>query len=201
MNKTPDEKEILAALLGSEANRREAFNWIFKKSGWREWVVQHVRQHDGDEQMGEDVFQETTILFDRNLREGRFRGESSVRTYFFGIAKQHWFNRRRSLRKIEALENQQFADVQGESSEQIFEQEERRLTVESILQAIGEHCQRVLALYKLSFSNEEIARELGLSSPELAKKYAYRCREKFREFVVSRPDLVAFFNLKIDNGK
>jgi hypothetical protein len=35
---------------------------------------------------------------------------------------------------------------------------------------------------------DDIAEKLGLSSLELAKKNAYECRKKFRDFVENKPE-------------
>lgn len=181
------DEQIIQALLGSLRQREELFAYLYRASGWREWVVRHVCQEGGDEPAGEDVFQETLILFDRNIREGRFREDSSLQTYFLGIAKQYWFNRRRNIRPQSLPAEYDRPDHYH--PEHITLQNERQHMINQILQVIGEHCKKVLELYKLSLSNEEIARELGLSSPEMAKKYTYRCREKFRAYVLGRPDL------------
>lgn len=181
------DEQIIQALLGSVRQREELFAYLYRASGWREWVVRHVCHEGGDEPAGEDVFQETLILFDRNIREGRFREDSGLQTYFLGIAKQYWFNRRRNIRPQSLPAEYDRPD--HHHPEHITLQNERQHMINQILQVIGEHCKKVLELYKLSLSNEEIARELGLSSPEMAKKYTYRCREKFRAYVLGRPDI------------
>jgi hypothetical protein len=42
---------------------------------------------------------------------------------------------------------------------------------------------------------EEIAQKMGLSSPELAKKNAYECRKKFKDFVVENPSYNSILNV------
>jgi RNA polymerase sigma factor (sigma-70 family) len=186
--------EITKALLGSVQQREQLFTWMYRASGWREWVLAHVRSEGGDEAAGQDVFQETLVLFDRNLREGRFQGNSSLKTYFLGIAKQYWFNRRRGIRPTALPEHYDMPTM--ETPEFLALSKERQSLVNQILEAIGEHCQKVLSLYKLSLSNEEIAREMGLSSPEMAKKYTYRCREKFKAYVLSQKDLLEQLDIR-----
>lgn len=193
------DEQIIQALLGSIRQREEVFAYLYRSSGWREWVVQHVCLEGGDEPAGEDVFQETLILFDRNIREGRFREDSSLQTYFFGIAKQYWFNRRRNIRPQSLPLEYDRPD--HHHPEHITLQNERQHMINQILQAMGDHCKKVLELYKLSMTNEEIARELGLSSPEMAKKYTYRCREKFRAFVLGRKDIVEHLDIRSYYGK
>ena len=88
----------------------------------------------------------------------------------------------------------------AENPETITLDAEKELVINQILEYLGEHCRKVLALYKLSLSNEEIARELNLSSPELAKKYAYRCREKFKAYVMERKNIMDFLNIHHTNN-
>ena len=194
------DEQIIQALLGNLSQREEAFAYLYRSSGWREWVLRHVCREGGDEPAGEDVFQETLILFDRNIREGRFRGGSSLQTYFLGIAKQYWFNRRRNIRPGPLPDTvKHYPDT--DNPEQITLLIERQQMISHILEMMGEHCKKVLELYKLSLTNEEIASELGLSSPEMAKKYTYRCREKFRAFVLGRKDMVEHLDIRLHHGK
>ena len=193
------DEQITRALLGTVQQREETFAYLYRQSGWREWVLRHVSREGGDEPAGEDVFQETLILFDRNLREGRFRGGSSLQTYFLGIAKQWWFNRQRGIRPVPLSPDYDLPET--ENPERIALQNERKQLVVSILEAIGDHCKKVLALYKLLLTNEEIAHELGLSSPEMAKKYTYRCREKFKAFVIGRSDLLEQLDIRWNEEK
>lgn len=165
--------------------REQVFTYLYLHAGWQEKVAKLVQQEGGDSSSGEDVFQETLLLLDRNIRENKFQNHSSLQTYFMGIARQYWFNQRRKKRPL-ALPAAIIQLDEQDLEKEVLEKEREQL-IEQILQHIGDHCKKVLSLYKLSLSNEEIARELGLSSPEMAKKYTYRCREKFRLFIEKHP--------------
>lgn len=189
--------QVIQALLGTVRQREEIFAYLYRSSGWREWIVRHVSYEGGDESAGEDVFQEALILFDRNIREGRFSKESSLQTYFLGIAKQWWFNRRRNIRAVPLSPD--YDQPVADNPEHIALRQEQQDIIGQILSNLGDHCKKVLELYKLSLTNEEIARELGLSSPEMAKKYAYRCREKFKAFVLGRKDILEHLDVRWNN--
>jgi RNA polymerase sigma factor (sigma-70 family) len=189
------DEAITQLLHGNVSQRESLFKYLYEESGWRNWLIQYICKDNGDVQAAEDVFQETLILFDRNIRENRFQGGSNLQTYFLGIGKQYWFNRQRGI-KPQPLE-QQPEQPHQETPENLYLTTERQNMIHEILEQIGEHCKKVLSLYKLSLSNEEIARELGLSSPELAKKYAYRCREKFKTYVLTRKDIMELLDIKI----
>jgi len=176
------DEQIILALLGNVTQREMIFTWLYTYSGWHAWVVRYVSVEGGDQPAGEDIFQETIILFDRNIREGRYQKGSSLKTYFIGIARQYWFNRQRRIRPVSLTEAHDRPTANN--PETIFLQDERNRLINQIIDHLGDHCKKVLELYKLSLSNEEIARQLGFSSPEMAKKYTYRCREQFRAFVL-----------------
>lgn len=74
-------------------------------------------------------------------------------------------------------------------NEQLLLTEERKRIIHQIISQMDPICRELLPLWMLSFSNKEIARKLGLSSEDLAKKYAYRCRKKFKEFLERRGGL------------
>ncbi len=157
------DEAITQLLHGNVSQRESLFKYLYEESGWRNWLIQYIFKDNGDIQAAEDVFQETLILFDRNIRENRFQGGSNLQTYFLGIGKQYWFNRQRGI-KPQPLE-QQPEQPHQETPENLYLTTERQNMIHEILEQIGEHCKKVLSLYKLSLSNEEIARELGLSSP------------------------------------
>lgn len=175
---------LKTAILGVEAQRQAAFIYLYKEPGWREWVIRHVEKNGGDTNDGKDVFQETVIVFDRGIREKRFQGNVRLQTYFYGIAKWVWFNILRTRKRIMSIP--EISELTGVDVEAMILGEERKRAIFWIISQLSETCRKVLPLYLLSRTNEEIAKELGLSSPELAKKYNYRCREDFKKFVMER---------------
>lgn len=187
---------IISALLGTIAQREAVFKYLYgNSSGYKSWVINHICTNQGDLANAEDVFQECLILLDRNIRENIFERNGSIKTYFFGIVKQYWFNQKRKMNKVinqEIPETQDFSyDIEGS-----LYYEEKKDLINEILTQIGGKCRQILSLYKLSLSNTEIAAELGLSSPEMAKKYTYRCREKFKAFVLKRSHLINLLSIK-----
>jgi len=54
----------------------------------------------------------------------------------------------------------------------------------------GGHNGRILTMWKLSYTMSEIATEMKLSSPEMAKKYRYRCMNKLMVTLDQHPQLL-----------
>ena len=186
-----DDTTLVAYIRGTTAQRDTALSTFFSDRALRNIVINHVRQHGGNDADGEDTFQDTMILFDRNIREGRFEGKSALRTYFMAIAKWQWHNRQRQHRTVELQ-----AIEQGEkipSVEIKVLSDERKQLIEQALGQIGERCKAMLTLYKQSYNNEEIAQTFGLSSADMAKKETYRCRLRLKAYIQSQPHLLEFF--------
>lgn len=181
-----DEK-LLAAIRGGSAEREAAFVYIYKDSGWRPWVLHHVRTNDGYEEDGKEVFTLTAALFDEKLRKPDFVLRSTLRTFFYGLAKGVWFNVKRKRRPP----SEPMPDGPDHDSdiEKMLLTEERKRFIHGIIGKMDKTCRELLPLWMLSFTNKEIAQELGLTSEERAKNYTYRCREKFKEFLKRRGGL------------
>jgi RNA polymerase sigma factor (sigma-70 family) len=166
--------------------REAALHRLYQKPGLRETVVRHVLDHGGSHQDAQDVFQESFVLLDRNLREGRFEGKSALSTYFVAIAKWHWVGlRRRQGRYQELTASAYEGSVDSPEAETIGS--EQRSLLAAGLEQIGERCKSLLQLYQLEYSMDEIADVMGYQNADVAKKEAYRCRIKLREALERQP--------------
>jgi RNA polymerase sigma factor (sigma-70 family) len=180
------DESLLAAIQGGGQAREEALRRIYLLPGLRETVARFVLDNGGSRSDAQDVFQEAFVLFDRNLREGRFEGKSALATYFAGIAKWRWVTLRRQQGRYTELSPTQF-DGEVESPENETLRAEHRDLLTQAMGQIGERCRELLRRYQLDYSMEEIAREMGYANAETAKKEAYRCRLRLREHLENNP--------------
>jgi RNA polymerase sigma factor (sigma-70 family) len=188
------DSQLLTAIKGKQEERDWALKHFFTNKSLKATVVGYILHQGGNVQDGEDVFQDTVILFDRAIREGNFKEQSSLNTFFVGIAKWRWVSNKRKYGGYVELKPELY-DMSIESVEGRFIEDERRKVIDEILTKIGERCKVILKLYKLSYSMEEIAEQLGLSSPELAKKNAYECRKKFKNYLADKPEYKSILNI------
>ena len=187
--------DILIALKQVGAVREKTLEQIYKDEKLRKTVVAYVLHNGGTPQDAEDVFQDTLVLFDRQIRDEKFQGQSSWATYFVGIAKWRWVSLRRKFGRDSFELKIEYHDSPVESVEARVIEGEKRTVIDAVLSQIGTRCQQVLTYYKLSHSMEEIAELMNLSSPEMAKKVAYECRKKFKEFVLNNPEYRVVLNV------
>ncbi len=173
---------LAQAIRSGGPQREAALQAIYEKPGLRETVIRLVLDNGGQRDDALDVFQETLVLFDRNLREGRFEGRSSLATYFVGIAKWRWLAVRRQQGRLTELSPGDY-DGQVESPEHEVLRTEHRDWLEKALGQIGERCRQLLQLYQLDYSMEEITKTMHYANADVTKKEAYRCRMRFRELL------------------
>lgn len=180
------DESLMAAIQSGGQAREDALRRMYLLPGLRETVTRFVLDNGGSRDDAQDVFQEALVLFDRNLREGRFEGKSTLATYFVAIAKWRWVTLRRQQGRYRELSPAQY-DGEVESAEtETLRTEHRELLTEE-MGHIGERCRELLRLYQLDYTMEEIAQKMGYSGADVAKKEAYRCRMRLREHLENNP--------------
>lgn len=186
--------EVLESIAKGGVARKKALNQFFKREKLWNTVIQQVHRMGGSANEAEDVFQEAVIIFDRNIRSGKFKGQSNLETYFIGIAKWYWVAQRRKMGK-ETEFNPAIHDSQMESHEGSLFSKDRRQLLEMALKQLGNRCRLILQLWAQSFSMKEIALQVDFmknnqADEVRAKKEAYRCRKRLSQFVQSQPQLM-----------
>jgi RNA polymerase sigma factor (sigma-70 family) len=185
-----NDEAIVAGIQGMAAERDRALQQFLRQHrDLRGQILHFVSLNRGNEQDGEDLFQDALVLFDRRIRRDGFEGKSSLATYFTSIARLHWIGKLRRKPDTQDLPERR-EDDSIEDPEADYLGEEKKAILTAALERIGEKCKKLLNLYKLDYSMEEIATELGISSAAMAKKDAYRCRMKLRDYLMERPDLL-----------
>ncbi len=170
--------------------RLNAINAIYTNLELSKKIKNHVVRKGGDAAEAQDVFHDGIIALDRNIREQKFKGQTSIEGYLFSICRNVWNNRWRQRSKMSNNEIQDYQLKTSQSSDDNIIQEQRKEHLSTVLQLIDEKCQKILTLWKASYSMEEIAITCNLSSAQLAKKYRFRCMNKLMKKLADRPNLI-----------
>lgn len=154
-------------------------------------VTSYVQHHGGNRADGLDIFHDGIIALDTNIRSGKFRAESGLQGYLYTICRYSWNNEWRRRIKSSPVDVQEVPPEPDDLTPEIVlrTQEETQLLTR-VLMLLDDSCKKILTLWKLSYSMAEIATEMQLSSPELAKKYRYRCMQKLIGELDQHPQLL-----------
>lgn len=143
---------------------------------YRQDIYRYLLGLTRDSALAEDLLSETFVRAILSL--GRFRGESSVKTWLFGIARNLWLH---SLRDRPRIGYEELAEIAAEGN--IAEDVDRRHLAERVQILMGECSERTRAVFQLRLegrSYQEISRRLGISENS-ARVLAYRTRKWLRE--------------------
>ena len=188
MMKSYTNEALKEALLISETTQNEALRWIYQQEKWRKSVDKMVMGMGGDLDQSEDVFQEGIAIFARNIMQGRFNGESALLTYFVGICR-FCYLRKIEQNKITSVEMTHHEDKEVDGPEVSMIKQERSESqskmMRYLLGELKDKCRKILKMYSLKYSMEEIANEMGFEKAQSAKNATMKCRKKLRELIVS----------------
>lgn len=142
-----------------------------------------IRNHGGNTEDAEDVFQEALIIFCRNVHRADFVLTVKPSTYLFSVCKYLWKDvlKKRS-RTFNVTITSELELREEETLEHLLQQEEKAKQAEKALSALGERCWQIIrAFYFEHLSMQSIAERMGFQSEKIAKNQKYKCLEKARE--------------------
>lgn len=186
---TSTDKELLELMRGSKAQRDKALDAIYQNN--REKTCSYVLGNNGSIDEAKDVFQEAMIAFYENVRDGKFKGESTISTYLYSIAKFKWLNQ---IKKNNIRSGHHEKVTRDEFSEgplaTIIEGEKKKGVLELLAQ-LGETCKQLLIenLYH-NASMKEIAESGAFSSEQIVRNKKYKCLQKLKELISAKPALI-----------
>ena len=112
-----------------------------------------------DPSLSEDLLQETFVKAISSI--GGFRGESSVRTWLFSIARHAWLHQLRKRRPTESIDD---CDIRapGDVDDRLFQRQTLSRTME-LLSEKDHRARKIVGLRCQGYSYCEIAQDLGIS--------------------------------------
>ena len=140
-------------------------------------VSHFIRKHGGNQDDARDMFQESLLIFYRNVQKKEFELTSSVNTYLFSVAKYLWKDELKKKNRTVPLEMQ----LQETPAHLPYTgQEERKIgLMDKVLSQLGEKCSEILRLfYYEKKAMEEIASRLQYKNVDTAKTQKYKCMER-----------------------
>ena len=76
-------------------NEQKAITHLIRENEGK--ILSFVTSRNGSTADGEDIFQEGLTALILNIRDGKFKGDSSINTYLFAICKGIWYKKFRKV--------------------------------------------------------------------------------------------------------
>ena len=188
---------IVKAILYGGKERDAALEVLYMDLDCKRKVAKFVKSNRGNDADASDLFHDGLIIADRNIRQFKFRGESSLHHYIYSVCKYLWLNKLKKNRRMsysgeeEKMDKPDFIDP-----EVIMLDNELKDNISDALDLLGVKCKKVLELWKLNYSMKEIAEMLDIKSEGMARKTKHQCYHKLLKLIEENPELRK--NLKKD---
>lgn len=144
----------------------------------------------GSEQDADDIFQETVISFIDAVQKGKFRSESSIRTFLISISKNLWMNemrkRSRAGNRDKVFEISRDQEDPG-ISEAIGDRELKQ-QLQKMLDSLGDACRKILTLfYYENLSMKEMVAHLHYENEQVVRNKKYKCLQQLTGMLKDNP--------------
>lgn len=176
--------ELIARLRKGTVEEDQALRTIYRTC--YPTVAGFVLRNSGDAGDARDVFQDGVIVLYRNIKQGRFNGESTLGTYLFSICRFLWLKqlRRKGREPVEVMDE----DATHEPPVGQLLDDERRNTVLALFARLGEACRQMLTLsFYENLDMTEIAARTGFKDEQNARNKKFKCMKALRELLAADP--------------
>jgi RNA polymerase sigma factor (sigma-70 family) len=193
MNTTPNtlsDNEVIEMLL-DHSRERAAILYLYKQ--YCEPLSWFVKQNSGSQQDGQDVFQEVVVSFIHLVKQGKFRGESSIKTLLYTMNRNIWFNelKRRGRSNERDKHFEQAREGNTGSDEGTLENREARQQLFEVIAALGESCKKLLLLfYYENLPMKKILLTTNFENEQVLRNKKYKCIKKLEEMINQKTGLL-----------
>ena len=191
MKKAFTDEQVVEAIQQGGRALDEVLVFIYGNSLYKQSVFKLIRDANGKREDAEDVFQDGICQLVMNIRQGKFRGKSSIRTYFITICKNLWYTKfARTVKYEKIIQTIVKQEELVKSPDLVLINRENSEQLDQVLELIGEKCKRVLGLWLLNYSMKEITKIVGYKSDGMTRKKKHECMKGLTAMLKSRPELV-----------
>jgi RNA polymerase sigma factor (sigma-70 family) len=183
--------DALVNAIGDKSLMNEAVLYIYQS--YFEDLSSLIIHNSGTRQDAEDTIQEVIVTFIDIIRNGKFRGESSVKTFLMSLTRNAWLNNLRKRERSSARDvifETQRGHIEESMLEHINEQEKKKQIL-LLLDQAGEMCKKILLLfYFQEMSMKEMVAHLPYENEQVIRNKKSKCLQKLSEQLKNNPGLL-----------
>lgn len=172
--------EIIGAIQSGGAQRQRFENLLYRRH--MDFVRKRPRKYALTPEEARDAYTDAFLVVTDHILSGKFRGDSSLKTYLSRIFRNKCVDRYRKNATIKVDWVDRFPQIADESRDflrKLLGKEEVGI-LRGYLAQLGERCRQLLEFSGLGYSPTEIAQEMGFSTARSASSQRYKCLEKLK---------------------
>lgn len=166
-------------------------------------IANYIRSNSGNDEDAEDLFQEAIVVFINIVRKGNFRGDSSIKTFLYSIARNLWRNELKRQNRAVIRETNYYEQSEKEERDIQLSIGETELKDQlmQLLERLGENCKKILLLfYYQNLPMKEIFQHMGYETEQVARNMKYRCMNKLKDILNEHREMKQNFKSLLTNG-
>jgi RNA polymerase sigma factor (sigma-70 family) len=159
-------------------------------------VVFYLRGMGCSEQDAQDIFQESILVLIEQVKEDKFRGDSTVKTYLTGIARNLYLNEIRSSSRRNNREEMYMKgsnDVEADVHHRMYSRENSG-KLKELFKVIGEPCKKILSGYY--FNNMPMKQLLLIThydNEQVLRNKKAKCMRHLKDLITTNKELNELF--------
>ena len=168
----------------------EGIKYIY--NNYFEFLKLFIVQNKGNEQDAQDIFQEVIVSFINLVKQEKFRGDSSIKTFLYSMNRNIWFNelKKRERATLREKKYEQLTTVEENAMLNTLEHKEASDQLIAIMDSLGENCKKILVLfYYENYSMKDLLEELDYENEQVVRNKKYKCLKKLEEMIFSKKGL------------
>ncbi len=155
-------------------------------------LERYVLTNSGNEMDAEDLVQEVMVSLVDLVQQGKYRGEASVKSLLFTLARNHWITMLRKrgsdTKRNELFENERIHQEDNVSA-YVLDLDAQQ-TLAALFERLGTACRTILTLfYYHNLSMKEILDQTDYGSEQVLRNKKHKCLKDMIGFVQSTPGL------------
>lgn len=186
------DKELIEALKDKNSID-DAIRFIYKHH--YRVIEYYVTTNNGNQEDAADVMQETLVAFVEIVERNKFRGEASVQSFLYTLARNLWLT---ELRKKNSRESRNTMFEKGKEIEdreityQIIYNEHQK-AINKLFEKLGAVCKKLLLLvYYEDMNMKDILKLMpDYSNEQVLRNKKYKCMKQLEEMIEVNASLKA----------
>ncbi|HEY0039477.1 MAG TPA: sigma-70 family RNA polymerase sigma factor [Flavisolibacter sp.] len=182
--------EELVSNLATNHGENESIRFLYREHF--DLLSRYILNNSGSEQDAEDIFQEVIVAFINLVKAGKFRGESSIRTFLFSLNKNIWLNelKRRGRASVREEKYEKQNERQEMTADVAMELQQTKNDLLKVIAELGDNCKKILLLfYYENKSMKEIVAYLPYENEQVVRNKKSKCLKKLEELVLGNKHL------------
>jgi RNA polymerase sigma factor (sigma-70 family) len=181
----------LVKAIKEEKNIDEAIEFIYRE--YYGLLESYVRKNSGTSDDAADIFQEVLLGFIELVKQEKFRGQASIKSFLYTLTRNLWITelrkRNSAFRRHEQFQGDQ-TTMESDVSEYLVYKEHQTMII-SLLNELSDTCREILRLfYYENLSLKEILAKMPrYQNEQVVRNKKYKCLKEISLRVKNSPVL------------